>query len=94
MLEGMTRDGLAAYRELMEAKEEAGQVPCQNYPDAFFPDLGDSGAVTEWAKEACGTCPIRTQCLNFALVNNETHGIWGGTSPRMRLKLRRHARVA
>lgn len=26
----------------------------------------------------CASCPVRIQCLKFALDNNIEHGIWGG----------------
>jgi len=42
----------------------------------FFPgDRRSRGAVL--AKAYCGVCPIRQQCLDYALRNAE-RGIWGG----------------
>lgn len=29
-------------------------------------------------------CPVRSQCLTYALTTNEAHGIWGGLSHRER----------
>lgn len=29
-------------------------------------------------EEFCQRCPVRIDCLNFALANNEKHGVWGG----------------
>lgn len=34
-------------------------------------------------------CPLREQCLLFALVNNEFNGIWGGTYEHDRIRIRR-----
>src|SRR6516225_6984713 len=34
-------------------------------------------------------CPIRDACLNFALVNNEEYGVWGGMSALSRRAVRR-----
>lgn len=34
-------------------------------------------------------CPIREQCLIFALVNNEKTGVWGGTTPQTRRAIRK-----
>jgi hypothetical protein len=34
-------------------------------------------------------CPIRSDCLLFALSNNCADGVWGGMSPRDRRALRR-----
>ena len=30
------------------------------------------------AKSVCARCPVREQCLTFALSTREPHGIWGG----------------
>ena len=52
----------------------------------FFPEIGESGAE---AKAVCAQCPVSRQCLDFALHNDETLGVWGGTTPRGRRLLRR-----
>jgi len=36
----------------------------------------------------CKICPVRSLCLEFALVNDEKHGIWGGVNSRQRARLR------
>lgn len=55
-------------------------------PDLFFPERG---ASTREAKEVCHGCVVRLDCLEFALVNGEKFGIWGGLSERERRRLRR-----
>lgn len=55
-------------------------------PDLFFPERG---ASVKEAKEACRGCVVRLDCLEFALVNGEKFGIWGGLSERERRRLRR-----
>ena len=30
------------------------------------------------AKEVCATCPVRQDCLEMAVANDERYGIWGG----------------
>lgn len=55
-------------------------------PDLFFPERG---ASTREAKEVCKGCVVRGDCLEFALVNGEKFGIWGGLSERERRRLRR-----
>lgn len=30
------------------------------------------------AKSICARCPVRVECLAFALATREPHGIWGG----------------
>ena len=54
-------------------------------PEAFFPEKGGS---TRDAKRVCSGCPVRAQCLDFALANDERFGIWGGLSERERRRLR------
>lgn len=60
----------------------------QTDPEAFFPEKGGS---TREAKRICDTCEVRSQCLEYALDNDERFGIWGGLSERERRKLRRDA---
>lgn len=43
----------------------------------FFPLPRDHEAIAE-AKEFCGWCPVRRDCLNYALENDLKEGIWGG----------------
>ncbi|MFI8308832.1 WhiB family transcriptional regulator [Streptomyces sp. NPDC085927] len=44
---------------------------------AFFPLPRDYEAIAE-AKELCGLCPVRRDCLNYALENVLKEGVWGG----------------
>jgi WhiB family transcriptional regulator, redox-sensing transcriptional regulator len=59
-------------------------------PEAFFPNRGTS-AMT--AKSVCAECPVRTDCLDYALAHNERFGVWGGLSERER-RLERQRRTA
>lgn len=64
----------------------SGEALCsRSDPDAFFPETGDS---TRLAKQVCGQCEIKAECLEFALQADERHGIWGGLTPRERARLR------
>lgn len=60
-------------------------------PELFFP-LGSAGPESErqsrQAKEVCARCMVRFDCLEFAVVNGETEGIWGGMTPAERLRIR------
>lgn len=59
---------------------------CADMPVAvFFPE--DSHGVTR-AKAICATCPVRVDCLQSAMDNDERFGIWGGTSERQRRFMR------
>ena len=41
------------------------------------------------AKMSCEQCVHKDDCLDYALANNETYGIWGGKSESERRTLRR-----
>lgn len=58
----------------------------QTDPEAFFPEKGGS---TRDAKKVCTACNVRSQCLAYALSNDERFGIWGGLSERERRKMRK-----
>jgi len=47
----------------------------------FFPTRG---ASIEPGKAICSGCPVREQCLEYALRSPMVAGIWGGTSQRER----------
>lgn len=55
-------------------------------PDLFFPGQGES---TREAKAICAQCPVQVECLETAMTNHESFGIWGRKSERERRVLRR-----
>jgi WhiB family transcriptional regulator, redox-sensing transcriptional regulator len=76
-----------------EAASEDGswfdRGPCRQVdPELFFPDKGGS---TRDAKRICRSCPVRSECLEYALENDERFGVWGGLSERERRGLKRSA---
>lgn len=44
------------------------------------------------AKAVCRKCPVRAECLDYALSCGPMPGVWGGTSERERRGLRRARR--
>jgi WhiB family redox-sensing transcriptional regulator len=65
------------------------EAACQSVePDVFFPDPEGLAEETA-AKVVCRGCPVRTQCLEFALAARLDHGVWGGLSENERRSLRR-----
>jgi WhiB family transcriptional regulator, redox-sensing transcriptional regulator len=58
-------------------------------PDAFFPYPHRTNSENKMAKKICKDCPVINECLEYALENNEVHGIWGGMSPKERQLLKR-----
>lgn len=55
-------------------------------PWLFFPGQGES---PQEAKNVCASCPVRAECLEYALVTRQIFGVWGGTSEWERRKIRR-----
>lgn len=63
---------------------------CHGVGDSFFPDESRRPEMYETiqaAKRVCALCPVRVDCLEYALANNERYGIWGGLSAEERRKL-------
>lgn len=63
---------------------------CTGHPVSWwFPDN-----ETQWmhqAREAlaiCHRCPVQAECLQFAIDNDDRHGIFGGTLPHERYALK------
>ena len=52
----------------------------------FFPETGSGVAE---ARRLCRGCPVKDECLDYALAANEHYGVWGGASERERRRLRR-----
>lgn len=58
----------------------------------YTPDLTDDEFVsseesarnTEAAKKVCGNCPVRLNCLQYALDEEERFGVWGGADETTR----------
>lgn len=40
----------------------------------------------------CADCPVRTECLRYAVEHTEVAGVWGGTTMRQRESLRESLR--
>lgn len=63
-------------------------------PDLFFP-IGSTGPALvqiEDAKSVCRRCPVRQECLDWALDTGQSIGVWGGKSEAERRTLRRRIR--
>lgn len=99
----------AACRELPSYQESDGQEVSKDdfYPPVRFLDRGESResyderrAREARAKQVCGSCAVRPQCLEYALMveRGETQkaaefinvGIWGGYTKKERDKLQRN----
>ncbi len=69
---------------------------CLSFPSILFFGVDDNETPVERrgreerAKEVCATCPVRKECLDYALATKEPYGIWGGlTEIERRARLHR-----
>jgi WhiB family redox-sensing transcriptional regulator len=64
---------------------------CREYdPTQFFPS---DGVGVDRARQICFECPVRMECLEYALEYRIDHGVWGGASERERRRILRSRRV-
>ena len=66
-------------------------------PELFFPITAFGQALEQvaQAKAICARCPVRRECLAFALRTRQPHGIWGGMTEEERaFKCRPRSRTA
>jgi WhiB family transcriptional regulator, redox-sensing transcriptional regulator len=70
------------------------QAACRDLdPERFFPESGEQTKAAE-AKAICACCQVRDQCLDLAVKAaggiDHDHGVFGGTLPAERSRLRGH----
>ena len=63
------------------------QAACKGMDQTvFFPARG--WRQSDRAKQICAGCPVRQECLEFAVDTRQEGGIWGGTSFKERQAIR------
>ena len=103
--ESIAREKLALY--LMHGEEVDGPIGIDSFVtrpawmadgacrgesrDLFFLNKGGDARP---AKAICNRCPVRAECLEYAMSNYDLAGIWGGLANRERRRLRRLGREA
>lgn len=80
-----TRDAIDWQRRA--ACAEPGVSP-RALDSVFFPDAETARAATYAERKFCGYCPVRAQCLSYA-IDAAPFGLWAGTTPEQRRKLAR-----
>ena len=55
-------------------------------PEVFHPVRGDTDG-TKAALAICAACPVKDDCLTYAMKHREMQGVWGGLSANQRKKL-------
>lgn len=53
--------------------------------EVWFPEQPDFRE----ARRVCRRCPVKDECLDYAMNRPEMFGVWGGTSPTERAELKR-----
>lgn len=56
--------------------------------DLFFPE---TRAQEREALSICASCPVQTECLDYAFEADIRFGIWGGTTEKQRRRLIRRS---
>jgi WhiB family transcriptional regulator, redox-sensing transcriptional regulator len=79
----------------MTTKADSGSwwelAACQTVsPELFFPvtETGPARMQVTRAKAICADCPVRPDCLRYAMSTHQVHGVWGGLSETERRALR------
>jgi adenylate kinase len=67
---------------------------CRQHPTEWWFAFGRT--ETARARQICQACPVRTECLSYALERRSLLGIWAGTTPveRALIRFRGEARPA
>jgi hypothetical protein len=63
------------------------EAACKDYfnPDLFFPESRkEKTKRLPLIRSICGECPVRKECLTYAIKNRIPDGYWGGLSPTER----------
>lgn len=70
------------------------KAECRNLPtQLFFPADGDDAGAAR-AKAICWQCPVRKDCVAYALPDPNLHGVWGASTDDQRSARRRQLRQA
>lgn len=78
------------FSKVVEEREDTSWqlfAACSGTPaEVFFPRNDQSKDTRVWgrAKSVCLNCPVRAECLEYALDHEEKFGCWGGRSPKER----------
>jgi len=87
---GIHKKAIGAWNKLSAGIEEVRFYPCNDNP-YYYVDYDGYGleddSETYWQRKSlseddceslCTDCPLIKLCYDFAVANNEKHGVWGG----------------
>jgi WhiB family redox-sensing transcriptional regulator len=86
----VTREGAGGRTSAWQLEAACRQLPTE----LFFP-VGhgpEAEAQTRLAKEICRSCPVRSECLDYAMAANLRYGVFGGLAEDERREVRRRQR--
>ena len=69
-----------------------GQDAVYFFAPSYFERREEKNAREAVAKSFCARCPVRVECLEYALLHRIEHGVWGGASERERRRILRRRR--
>jgi len=73
-----------AYWKFLRKIQSVGRVPCEDAPEIFFPEDFPEKQLRELsiatAKRLCNQCPIKRDCLEYAIETDQRFGVWAGTT--------------
>ena len=62
-------------------------------PELWFP-VSDTPDAYQPARDICETCPVRLECLEWAISGGIRHGMFGGKTPSQRESYRQKHRLS
>ena len=83
-------DPAVVLADLLRRPEWHQRAACRGVGVAGFVLAHGGGG---YSRELCAVCPVRQECLAVAIADPLIDGLWGGTTPVERKRMRR-ARVA
>jgi WhiB family transcriptional regulator, redox-sensing transcriptional regulator len=70
-----------------------GQDATYFFAPSYFEKRAEKAAREAVAKAICARCPVREECLEFALETRDPHGVWGGLNEMERRALLRRRQL-
>lgn len=65
------------------------RAACHDIGDMFYVEAHEESSLALAAKRVCASCPVRVECLSYALQHKERYGIWGGMTATERQRMHR-----
>lgn len=66
-----------------------GTQPCLDDPEGLYTENWTNRPIPEHVAEGlCGGCRFKYACRDYAVAAQEEYGIWGGTTPEGRKRLK------